>query len=173
MDPFRYSIWLVPCAEQREALQRTINGLSARFGTPPFMPHATLCSGVWNKSEAELFAAVEKVGRSLRESRLSMKVDGIDWTDHWATFFFVRLTGADDLFSRAAERVEGSHPPEIGPHLSLMYSFGDKQIDRDALCAELEGSLPDVIRFDSLVLVRPATGRWEDVERWETVRTIL
>lgn len=172
MNPFRYSIWLMPCAEQREELQQTINGLSARFATPSFMPHVTLCSRVWNKSEAALFAAVETVGRSLRESRLSLKEDGIGWTDHWATFFFLRLTGADDLFSQAAERVEGSHPPEIGPHLSLMYSFGDKQISRDALRAELEGSLPELIRFDSLVLVRPATGRWEDVERWETVRAI-
>lgn len=101
-----------------------------------------------------------------------MKVDGIDWTDHWATFFFLRLACTDDLFSRAAERVEGSHPPEIGPHLSLMYSFGEKTIDRAALCAELEGRLPEVIRFDSLALVHPATDRWEDVERWETVQPI-
>lgn len=131
--------------------------------------------------------AIERVGTVLRTVRPSAKLraggqpgehalpvntSGIDWTDHWATFFFLRLTGADDLFARAALLADGSHPPEIGPHLSLMYSFGNHIIERDALRAELEGILPDVIRFDSLALVRPATGRWEDVERWETVRTI-
>lgn len=96
-----------------------------------------------------------------------MKVVGIDWTDDWATFFFVRLTGADDLFSQAARFVEGAHSPEIGPHLSLLYSFGDQPIDREALRAEVAGSLPETIRFDALALVRPESGRWEDVASWK------
>jgi hypothetical protein len=94
---------------------------------------------------------------------------GIDWADSWSTFFFLRLAGANDLFARTAELVGGAHPPEIGPHLSLMYSFGDKQIDREGLRAELSGVLPAAIDFDSLALVRPASGRWEEVKGWETV----
>ena len=85
--------------------------------------------------------------------------------------FFLRLGGADELFTRAAKRVAGSHPPEIGPHLSLMYSSDDKQIDRVALQDELAGSLPSAIRFDALALVCPASGRWEDVVGWQVVYT--
>jgi hypothetical protein len=40
-------------------------------------------------------------------------------------------------------------------------------MDREALRGGLEGTLPERVRFDSLALVRPATGRWEDVGSWE------
>lgn len=189
MNPFRYAIWLMPCAEQRDALLSVIDKLAARFGTPLFAPHATLRSGVWKKSEAELIEAVEKAGRSRREHRgqfstfaeasadegelsLLMKTNGIDWIDQWFGFFFVRLKGGGEFFAQATKMVEGSHPPEIGHHVSLLYSFGDKHIDREALRAELAGSLPEIIRFDSLALVRPTTGRWEDVSGWETRYTV-
>lgn len=152
-------------------LEELIRQLAERFGTPLFAPHATLCSGVWKKSEAELIEAVEKVGRSLRESRQSMKGGGIGWTDCWSNFFFLQLRGADDLFARVAEQIEGSNAPAVGPHLSLLYSFGDRLIDREALRAKLAGRLPKIICFDSLALVRPSTGRWEDVDSWE-VRAI-
>jgi hypothetical protein len=171
MTSFRYSIWLAPCAEQREVLQRTIDSLAVRFGTPSFEPHATLCSGVWNSTEADLTDVVDKVGRDLRARRelsLSVSSDGIDWVDRWFGFFFLRLRCDSDCFERACRMVKGSHPPEIGPHVSLLYSFGKERIDREALRAELAGALPDIIRFDSLTLVRPSTGRWEDVSDWET-----
>jgi putative hydrolase of the HAD superfamily len=159
-----YSIWLMPCVEQRAMLEETIRRLANRFDTPPFAPHATLCSGVWKKSQAELMDAVGRL-----QSALSVELSsgGIDWTDHWSTFFFVRLTGAEDLFAFAAEQLNGSHPPSVGPHLSLLYSFGGQSIDRETLRSELAGSLPETIRFDSLAMVRPLTGRWEDVAGWQ------
>ncbi|MGE4488858.1 MAG: hypothetical protein AB7E95_04845 [Kiritimatiellales bacterium] len=172
MSSFRYSIWLAPCAEQREILQRTIDLLSSRFGTPSFEPHATLCSGVWNNTEADLADVVDKVGRDLRARRelsLSVSSDGIDWIERWFGFFFLRLRCESDCFERAGRMVKGSHSPEIGPHVSLLYSFGDKMIDRKTLRAELAETLPDVIRFDSLALVRPSTGGWEDIADWETL----
>jgi hypothetical protein len=168
MNSFNYSIWLVPCAEQREVLKQTIDSLAARFQTPPFAPHVTLCSGVWRKEEAELAGQVDRVAAELP---VTMAADEIGWTDQWATFFFLRLSGAKGFFKRAGSLVEGSHPPPVGPHLSLLYGVDAPQIERPALRQELSGRLPETVCFDKLALVRPATRRWEDVESWEIVHS--
>ena len=164
MREFPYAVWLMPCAEQREALQEIIGRLAFQFGTPSFAPHTTLCSGVWKKNEAELIEAVR--GR-LGQPSLPIKTNGIGWTEHWSTFFFLRLNGAPDLFAQVASQIVGSHPPAIGPHLSLLYGLGDKPIDREALRDELAGTLSETIYFDSLALVRPSSGRWENIEAWQ------
>jgi hypothetical protein len=154
----------MPCAKDREELGRIIDSLAARFETPPFTPHATFCSGVWRREASCLTALVARLAAELP---ITMGVEEVDWTDHWATFFFLRLSGAEDLFSRVSGLVEGSHPPPVGSHLSLLYGPGASCIDRASLRQELVDCLPATIRFDRLAMVRPATGRWADVKSWE------
>jgi hypothetical protein len=166
MKPFAYAVWLMPCAAQRDALRQTIDSLAARFGTPPFVPHVTLCSGVWNGPEAELIRRVDRLSAGLP---IELSVEKIDWTDHWSTFFFLQLRCETDLFERAADSIKGSHGPDIGPHVSLLYGTDGTTIDRNALRAALD--VPPVIAFDGLALVRPKTGRWQDVEAWKICYT--
>jgi len=168
MTPFNYSIWLVPCSEQREALQTTIDALSMRFKTPSFSPHVTLCSGVWGRQKPELNELVDWLAADLP---VTLSSGEIDWADHWSTFFFLKLVGSEDFFERAAAEVEGSHPPEVGPHLSLLYGMTMPATDRRALRQELAGPLPSELRFDTLELIRPAFGCWENVERWSCLHT--
>lgn len=91
MKPFVYSIWLMPCAEQRAVLGQVISDLASRCDALSFISHATLCSGEWSGEQSTL-SAVFKV---------------------------------------------------------------------------LAGRLPPTVRFDSMALVRPSTGHWEDVKSWE------
>ena len=165
MKPFVYSIWLMPCAEQQTELEQMIRELSVRYRAPLFIPHTTLCSGVWSKDEENLRDAFQRL--AAQTAPVELDVCGIDWTDHWASFFFLRLGGAEDFFQRAVCGIEGAHLSAVGPHLSLLYGLDPMSIDRDALRQELAGWLPPRIRFDSLALVRPSTGRWEDVDQWE------
>lgn len=156
MSSFRYAFWLLPCAEDGEVLRTVIRSLAARCAAPEFSPHATLCSGVWKSGEAELVAAGSRLARPLP---VVMQADGVGWTERWSTFFFMRLSGANDLFERAA--VEGAHVPAVGPHVSLLYGLGESAVERSAL--------PPEIRFDSLALVRPGSDRWDDVKHWRIV----
>jgi len=169
-DAFPYSIWLVPCAEQRAKLARVIESLAARFGTAPFAPHATLCSGTWDQGFPALIQTVDRMAAQFSSQRLT--VEGMSWSDRWFGFFFLRLRCETNLFERACGLAEGSHSPDIGPHVSLLYSFDAEGIDRHALREGLAGAMPSAIRFDTLELVRPATGRWEDVAGWETLHTV-
>jgi hypothetical protein len=173
MKDFPYAVWLVPCAEQRIGLKQIIQRLAARFGTPLFEPHSTLCSGIWTQGLPALTHAVD--GLAGRSAPLSMAVTGLDWIDRWFGFFFLRLRSvdSDDLFIRARRQVAGSHPPEIGPHVSLLYNFGEDEMDRAALRDELAGTWPAVIRFDALKLVRPASGSWEDISSWEILHVAV
>jgi len=165
MKPFAYSIWLMPCAEQRTELEQIIRKLSIRYCTPLFIPHITLCSGAWSKDEEDLRDAFERL--AAQTAPVELAVRGIDWTDHWVSFFFLRLRGAEDFFQRAACGIAGAHLSEIGPHLSLLYRFNPERFDREALRQELVKRLPPCIRFDSVALVRPSTGLWEDVDQWK------
>jgi hypothetical protein len=92
---------------------------------------------------------------------------GIDWTDHWSTFFFLRLKANTECFSLPA----GSHRPEVGPHISLLYRF-QPGLERETLREELATQMPLTVRFDRLALVCPVTGRWKDVEGWKTLHSV-
>lgn len=168
MKSLIYSIWLMPCAEQRAELDALIQELAERYTTPVFAPHTTLCSGTWTRAEQNLLNSFERFATQTVPVELS--VQGIDWTDHWASFLFLRLAGDDALFERAASGIEGAHLSMVGPHLSLLYGLPPAGFDRAALRQELAGRLPQAIRFDSLALVRPLTGQWKDIESWEIVR---
>jgi len=161
MKPFSYAVWLVPCAEQRDELQKTIDSLATRFGTPSFEPHATLCSGVWKGSEKEL---IEQINQLQPKLPIELAANDIDWTDHWSTFFFLKLAGAEDLSKQAEKLIEDSHLPKVGPHLSLLYGTKNISMDRNAIRAAL--NVPPAITFDALALVCPETGKWHDFESW-------
>ncbi len=157
----------MPCAQLREKLKSVIGELSIRFGTPSFVPHVTLCSGIWKRDERELFETVEPLAAKLP---VELFVDGMDWANSWSTFFFLKLWRAQNLFKEASGMIEGAQAPAIGPHLSLMYRFKPLGIEREALSKELADCLPSMIRFDQLALVRPAVGCWDDIASWEIVR---
>ena len=166
MKPFSYAVWLVPCAEQCDELQQTIDSLAIRFDTPSFMPHTTLCSGFWKGSETEL---IEQINQLQPKLPIELAANDIDWTDHWSTFFFLKLAGAEDLSKQAEKLIEDSHLPKVGPHLSLLYGTKNISMDRNAIRAAL--NVPPAITFDALTLARPQTGRWQDVKFWEILKT--
>jgi len=151
MKPFPYAIWLMPRAEESLVLEKAICALSARFGTPSFASHATLCSGVWNMETSRLLDTVNRLTEILTSTEV--QTTGVDWSDHWSTFFFLRLC-------------------EMGPHISLMYCFDLVGLDRETLRTALAAQMLSTVRFDSLALVRPSTGRWEDVGSWEILHLV-
>ena len=165
IKPITYSIWLMPCAEQRAELTELIQALSGRYATPAFIPHTTLCSGIWSLDEQDLRNTFERL--AIQTAPVELTVRGIDWTDHWASFLFLRLAGGKELFERAVSCFDGAHLSSVGSHLSLLYRLNPAGIDRAALRQELTDRMPTHIRFSSLELVCPATGRWEDVVSWE------
>ena len=170
-EPFAYSVWFVPARPLREMLARIISELAQRFGTPAFTPHATLCSGKWEGSLDELKRKVNAASTSLQP--VTLVTHGIDCGEKRTTFFYLKLDNeqAAPLFAQARRALPGSHSPEIGAHLSLMYAEPDAGIDRKALATELAHRLPGQIDFDEVHLLT-ATDAESGIDHWQTHHVI-
>lgn len=161
-----YSIWLVPGKPTEDAINAIIDRLSQRYGTTGFSAHATLCSGRWTGKQSELVASVEDLAGRL--SALAVESIGIRQTESRFQFFFLALS-ADDLLNAqdlAQHILPGSRLPEVGPHLSLIYSSDSSGIDRKLLSEELQPQMPEAVVFDRLALVLPKHNNWDDIADW-------
>jgi len=169
--PISYSVWLVPAHPSRDALARVISEVAQRFGTPAFTPHSTLCSGKWEGGLEALKQLVDRLSSSLRPMTFATR--GIDCGDQRTTFFYLKLDNdqAVPLFTQAARSLPGSHAPEIGAHLSLMYAEPTAGIDRKALANELSDRMPQQIDFDELQLVTPV-GEDSSSDHWEPLQVV-
>lgn len=168
VKPFAYSIWLVPSHPLRDSLTQLIEELAQRYGTPPFTPHATLCSGNWAGSVEDLKQELDNISSALQP--VTLATQGIDCCgDKWTQFFYLKLDNerVQPLFDRFGRALEGSHPPDIGAHLSLMYAEPSAGIDRKRLAAELGGRVPRQISFDQLRLITPE-GPQSRTDLWQT-----
>jgi hypothetical protein len=166
-----YALWLVPARDDGARIYDIINALADRFNTPRFPPHATLCSGEGQADLFEIKRAMDGLCGQLPKTRLA--VEGIRSCNTRFTFFNIKLANDDswDTLRRAAAVIPGSAPPDIGPHVSLMYSDRFSDIPRDKLEKEFRHRVPDRIVFDSVKLVTPGANGWQDVNRWEVKHT--
>ena len=165
-EVFSYSLWFVPAHPLHDMLGRIIAELAQRFGTTAFTPHATLCSGKWEGGLDDLKCQVDRLSSSLQPT--TMATAGIDCGDKKTTFFYLKLDNkvATPVFTHSQRALSGSHAPEIGAHLSLMYAEPNANIDRKSLADELAGRMPRQIDFDQLQVVTPA-GKGANTEQWQ------
>ena len=171
VSSFPYALWLVPTDEHQRLLTEIVDSLAAKFGTPSFCPHATLCSGTWSSGLSDLKLATDALCRGLED--ISLDVNGLGWTDDYFTFFYIKLSdNPHRVFNRASSSLDGAHASNVGPHISLMYSDRVVDIDRLTLSNEIRPALPLQVSFSSVQLVVPATGNWRDIERWEVRHTV-
>ena len=166
-EPFAYVVWFVPTQPVRDMLARIISELAQQFGTPAFTPHATLCSGSWQGTVDELKRKVDTLSSALQPSALTG--EGIDCGDKRTTFFYLKLDNEKTapLFGQAKRALPGSHSPEIGAHLSLMYAEPNAGIDRKALATEFADRFPAEIDFDEVHLLTSVDAE-ASVEHWQT-----
>ena len=166
-----YAIWLVPDDTSGSQLDRLIGELARRFDTPPFAAHATLCSGKWNDETSHLVDAVDQL--SQHSQAATFDTIGLCQTNAFFQFFYIALaeSGFDSLVEKAQGILPTAHRPEVGPHVSLLYSDDYTGIDRIALTSELASKIPTQIQLDTLELVFPKNNNWGDISNWKVVHT--
>ncbi|MDJ0834064.1 MAG: hypothetical protein QNJ69_11115 [Gammaproteobacteria bacterium] len=162
-----YSIWLLPETHSADVIESIIGKLSHRFDTPTYTAHATLCSGSWAGELSSLLAAVDAIAR--QSSPLTTTTSGIRYIDRRFQFFFLSLVTDNFLAVQnlAQDSLPGSRLPEVGPHLSLIYSDNFAGVDRAQLRAEWQSQMPDTAGFDRLALVLPSDNGWDDIAGWK------
>lgn len=159
-----YALWLIP--SENYAFQYIIDDLASQFKTPSFGAHATLCSGEWKAGLDTLQNTVDELCCSF--CPVLLDVDGLGQTNSYFRFFYVALIDNDQqqIFHRVTSIIGGSRIPSIGPHMSLMYSDRVNEIDRESLQKKITPDVPPQIKFESIQLILPSTGRWQDTESW-------
>jgi 2'-5' RNA ligase len=156
----------VPSRADELALQVIIDELAQRFGTPPFKPHMTLCSGRWAISVEQLNACAQAIARE--STALDLDTIGLNYTDRFFQFFYLVLQAEkiDPLAKAAKQHLPDSRLPQPFPHLSLIYSDAFESIPRQQLQREFMNRISDSITFDRLVCVMPRKNNWGDIDGW-------
>jgi len=170
-SPSRFSVFLVPAADDCRWAEGVIRELSARYDAPFFEPHVTVYGGSFTE-DAEL----EPVRRALAEAAAEMgpvtlRVTGLGVTEEYFKTLFVSFEEEPRL-RRLHEAVKGAVADDSGyvlvPHLSLLYA--DIPLAAKEMAARTVSLHRDEMRFDEVKIVAPdpVTG-WSDARRWQTL----
>lgn len=167
----RFSVWLLPDAASRAALEPLL--AAARGRRPRFAPHLTIGSAT-GAIDAALVRHVR--AQSPSASAVVLRVVRVRTGRTWSRSIFLELAP-----SRALERLtrrmlsgplaDANAPPF--PHVSLAY--GAPAGERRRLATRLRGSgLPRRLAFDAVAIARTGRGpeSSHDVRDWRTVRRI-
>lgn len=167
----RFSVFLVPAANDRSWAEGVIRELAARYDAPGFEPHVTVYGGSY-ETDAEL----EPVRRALAEAvagtgPITLRVTGLGVTEEYFRSLFVAF-GDDPALSRIYELVKGAVAAGSGyvlmPHLSLLYA--DMPLTAKEMAARTVSLDRQEMRFDELKIVAPdPVAGWSDTRRWQTL----
>lgn len=160
-----YAVWLIPENSYKTPLQDIIDELSARYQTPRFPAHITLCSGKTAITTEKLQKTVATFGGD--HPVVTVRVNGLRQSDNFFHFFTIALDTESSIFAEAKRTFPDCHLPLIGPHLSLLYSTSRAILNLESIANELTRLLPQTIHCNTLALVVPAAGSWQDVDDWQ------
>ena len=158
------SVWLVPSAPHAPLLRTLLQQFCTAFGSPEFLPHLTVCTGL-TRHVHERFRAVRAaeltslpLGATFRELQF-----GEDYF-HGSYLTLDDDSAMRDLQRRLASKLEGRAPEKYAPHVSLSYGVLNPS-QRDEAQEHLR--LPLEVSFSDLEL-------WDtsgDVPAWHRLQT--
>ena len=166
----RVAFWLVPASDPRLSLQRLINQLSRRYGSPAFLPHMTIwsCERPQHSEIAGLLARLPG-----KTGVITLKTLGLDGADCLKRAFYLRLESNRPL-QEFVERIQGltskwSTAYRLDPHLSLLYQVLPKS-ERLKLMDEFSLQ-PAEVCFDELrvVAIPRIISTPADLSGWQTL----
>ena len=161
--------WLIPASPYREFFGALIARLAERHDAPPFEPHVSVYAGQ-GATEDRPGTLIEHVAPKL--VGLSLRVDGIGWTDEFTRTLYVEFHDSEPLTWMSDELRRLSARPStfaLRPHLSLMYKTMPSA-DKQAIARSLQLPWPE-ITFDEIkaIMAPDQTTCRADVEAWRVV----
>lgn len=167
----RFSVFLVPAAEDLGWAAGVIRELAARYDAPLFEPHLT----VYGAPFVDL-SELEPVRRVLTEvaaetGPITLRITGLGATEEYFKTLFVSFAEEPRL-RRLHEAVKGAVACDAGyglvPHLSLLYA--DIPLAAKEMAARTVLLDRGEMRFDGVKIVAPdPVAGWSDTGRWQTL----
>ncbi len=168
-----WSIWLMPCAEDAEALSALVRECAEALGSPSFEPHMTLHHGFPAPGVTREAAGEWLCKRMERSAPPELELRDLRFGDRYTRGLVMALKPHPDAAGLA--RVAGELLVRTGgwkfwPHVSLAYGIVP-EARRKALKSPLARRLPSRVRFDGFAILdcpRQVESH-EDVRRWKVM----
>jgi hypothetical protein len=174
MTGTEFSFWLIPSLPEKESLQATILELSEKYatGTGAFEPHVTVYSGPSSVNEAR--RVVSAIAGQF--GPLTLVANRMCHSPAYTKTLFMEFEPSPELRRlEAAIRASVNQVSTyvLNPHLSLMYSNGLDDENRESLCRELTAPSA-AISFDSICVIETEVPlqNGSQVKRWETIAPV-
>ncbi|RNC72713.1 MAG: hypothetical protein ED859_01770 [Desulfuromonadales bacterium] len=169
--PPRFSVFLVPAADDGRWAEGVISELASRYDAPSFEPHVTVYGGPYAED-----ADLEPLRRVLTDvaaetGPITLHVAGLGVTEEYFRTLFVAFD-EELCLRRLHEAVKGAvicdSGYELVPHLSLLYA--EMPLAVKEMAARTVALDRREMRFDEVKIVAPdpVTG-WSDAKRWQTL----
>lgn len=164
MAPGVHSIWLMPAADDAARLERIVEDLAGRFGSPRFQPHLTLVEDM-ERTVEDLAPLVGQVAEGIEPFDAPVAEIGV--SDLFFRSFYARFTAEGPLLElkrRAIDKILPGDIAEFMPHVSLAYGVAETLEKRDAVAEAENLLLGKPVRFDRVCVV--ASGKELPIESW-------
>jgi len=164
MGPGVHSIWLMPAEDDAAMLERMVDDLARRFGSPRFQPHLTLVEDM-ERGVDDLALLVGQVGKGI--APFSAPVAEIGVSDLFFRSFYARFAAEGPLLElkrRAIEKILPGDITDFMPHISLAYGVAETLEKRDAVVEAENLLLGSPVHFDRVCVV--ASGKELPIEAW-------
>lgn len=168
MTPMDIAFWIVPTAEQRYKYQAVIDRLARKYGSQPFTPHVTVCTG--SITEEILTNVIS--GGTAGVKKMVLMPQRIETTGKFTKTFFIAFRQSDSFSSlrqMLCKRID--QPPDrfSAPHMSLLYKTMPSA-ELETLKSREPVELSPVT-FDQLRAVHtpPPVATPSDVARWRII----
>ena len=164
MAPGVHSIWLMLAPDDAARLERIVDDLAGRFGSPRFPPHLTLVEDM-ERSVEDLAPLVEQVSDGIAAFDAAVAEIGV--SDLFFRSFYARFAAQGPLLElkrRSIERILPGDIAEFMPHISLAYGLAETLEKRDAIVEAENLLLGEPVRFDRVCVA--ASGKELPIESW-------
>ena len=163
----RVALWLLPAEPVRTALAGLLNDLASRYDAPRFTPHITLFAGIDSRHSAPDQASLAQLTDGL--AGCAVRVSGVGHSDQLFKTLYLQVAPNDALAAlaqRARSVFVDAGDYRFEPHLSLIYKLLPAS-EREHLAGELKA--PKSFECDTVSVVAPGEGGWNDVPAWRTL----
>jgi Cyclic phosphodiesterase-like protein len=162
------SLWLVPEGDERTLVERLIEDLAARLGSPRFAPHVTFLPGLAGR-DGDVVRRAKEMAATLEPHALPL--GPIEGRSEYFRCLYARIPETLRLLTtRAQARLtfRGAGEAPFEPHLSLVYGRLSPE-EKEPLIADLTPRLPSRLVCSALEVVRTegASADWRSLARFD------
>ena len=164
------AIWLVPQDNDKEYLQKIVNGLGEKYNAPLFVPHLTILGDTIIELE-DLKQAIDKSFKNIKP--IKIKKTQISQSELFFKTVFIEFE-ENEILKKVFENLKNNLPEKTDyvfkPHISLLYKIMPEE-EKIKIVKNL--NIKSEFIIDKVVVNAPKNGDTDflNIEDWQSFYT--